>query len=138
MARKGDAVMFSIFKKKYKPRLDYSSEYRNLLAEAETKFPNDPMAKIRYFKENGTLQQYLFYLSFQTQYYTNLVGISSNKPFEIGYLELENLFRAMIDAIGHLDPEIHQGVSSYINSKLEDTALRICKSAIAKREQLQN
>ncbi len=138
-------MMFGIFKlfdrfkkKKYSPRIDHSVEYRKILFEADSKFPHDPMARIEYFKEHGTLQQYLVYLSFQTQYYTNLVGIGYNKQYNIGYLELENLFRAIVDAVGHLDPEIHEGVFRYINSKLEDTTLRICRSAIDKQEQLHN
>jgi len=90
-------------------------EYIRLCAEAmETS--NDPIARINYTHGKGNRQTYLMFLLEQTQF---VLSLSSNDHLMAEQRSLDYLYRALMDAVAHMQEGLPDGVYDYILSNIE-------------------
>lgn len=101
-------------------------EYMRLKEEA-LEVSNDPIARVNYAHGKGSRQAYLlFFLLEQTQH---ALSTSTNEHLAVGKDNLEYLYRALIDAVNHMQEGLPEGVFDYILGNIESLSESLLEEA---------
>ncbi|MCG8483104.1 MAG: hypothetical protein MJA31_07330 [Clostridia bacterium] len=112
------------WKRKKKPvRHDDNESFQKLLFEARRKYKGDYLRQLQYMKEKGNKQSYIMGLLTIAQLDFSL---SSNHGKEIKFevINLDYLYRGILDAVRHMQEDLPEGVYDYIQSGIETFVLK--------------
>jgi len=96
-------------------KFNYDPEYMRLRAEA-LDVSDDPIARINYMHGRGSRQAYLMFLLEQTQF---VLSLSSNDHLMAEQRSLDYLYRALMDAVAHMQEGLPDAVYDYILGNIE-------------------
>lgn len=106
------------FKNKEIIRHDEKKEFREVLFEAQRKFPEDRQAQINYIKGKGNPQFELLGNLVLTQLEYSIKS-NRNKKIELDPACVEYTLRGFLDMARHMQDDLPESIYEYINGQIE-------------------